>query len=216
MKNKDFDNPLLRPSTKYDFESVSIGTQEWLTRNLDVDRFWNGHIIPHVESDEEWKKAGRKGQPAWCYYDNDSENGKEYGKLYNWFAVNDKRGLAPKGWHVPSYDEWFSLHEFLGGGTIAGYKIKSIKGWKDLKDENSLIIEKGNGNDSYGFNALPSGCRIDDGSFGSIRSIALFWSSSEEDDFHALYWPLYNNYRDVSWNNFDLKQMGFSVRCLRV
>jgi uncharacterized protein (TIGR02145 family) len=71
------------------------------------------------------EKGWKKRSTAWCYYENVPENVKEYGKLYNWFAVNDKRGLAPKGWNVPTYDEWFGLYEFLGGGIIAGYKIKS-------------------------------------------------------------------------------------------
>jgi hypothetical protein len=88
------------------YESVRIGDQLWMTRNLDVDRFRNGDLIPHVKSDEEWIKAGENGQPAWCYYDNDPKNGKKYGKLYNWFAVNDPRGLAPKSWHVPTDEEW--------------------------------------------------------------------------------------------------------------
>jgi len=69
---------------KPQYESVIIGNQEWMTRNLDVDRFQNGVLIPHVESNEEWKKAGENGQPAWCYYKNNPENGKKYGKLYNW------------------------------------------------------------------------------------------------------------------------------------
>jgi len=79
------------------YESIKIGNQEWMTRNLDVDRFRNGDLIPHVKLDVEWEETRRKGQPAWCYYDNDPENGKKYGKLYNWCAVNDPRGLAPDG-----------------------------------------------------------------------------------------------------------------------
>jgi hypothetical protein len=76
---------------KPQYESVIIGNQEWMTRNLDVPRFRNGDLIPHIESKEEWEEAGENGQPAWCYYDNNPENGKKYGKLYNWHAVNDPR-----------------------------------------------------------------------------------------------------------------------------
>ncbi|MFZ4378002.1 MAG: fibrobacter succinogenes major paralogous domain-containing protein, partial [Saprospiraceae bacterium] len=116
---------------KPQYETVMIGTQEWMTRNLDVDRFQNGVLIPHVESNKEWKKAGENGQPAWCYYDNNPENGKKYGKLYNWFAINDPRRLAPKGWHVPTFEEWNSLVEFLGkdDGQVEGQvnRIKNIK-----------------------------------------------------------------------------------------
>ena len=116
---------------KPQYESVKIGNQEWMNRNLDVDRFRNRDLIPHIESDEEWKKAGQNEQPAWCYYDNDPENGKKYGKLYNWFAVNDPRGLAPEGFHVPTDDEWTILVEFLGGKDIAGHKMKSVDGWEE-------------------------------------------------------------------------------------
>ena len=104
------------------YDSVRIGNQEWMTRNLDVDRFRNGDFIPHVELYEEWEKVGENGQPAWCYYKNSPENGKKYGKLYNWFAVNDPRGLAPEGWHVPTYEEWSILAEFLGAKILQAIK----------------------------------------------------------------------------------------------
>ncbi len=109
---------------KPQYDSIKIGNQEWMTRNLDVDRFQNGDLIPNIESNEEWKKAGENAQPAWCYYDNDPENGKKYRKLYNWFAVNDPRGLAPEGSHITSQKEWNILVEFLGGFKIAGLKMK--------------------------------------------------------------------------------------------
>ena len=89
---------------KPQYKSVRIGDQEWMTRNLDVDRFRNGDLISNIESDKEWEEAGENGQPAWCYYDNDPEYGKKYGKLYNWYAVNDPRVLAPQGWHIATYD----------------------------------------------------------------------------------------------------------------
>jgi hypothetical protein len=77
--------------------------------------FRNGDLIPHIESNEEWKRADENKKPAWCYYDNDPANGPKYGKLYNWYAVSDPRGLCPVGWHVPSEDEWTELTDALGG-----------------------------------------------------------------------------------------------------
>lgn len=73
-------------------EEVKIGDQIWMTRNLNVDKFCNGDPIPETKTNEEWIKAGENGKPAWCYYDNDPANGEKYGKLYNWYAVNDPRG----------------------------------------------------------------------------------------------------------------------------
>ena len=104
---------------------VTIGSQVWMTENLNVDKFRNGDPIPEAKTYEEWKKAGENKQPAWCNYKNDPANGEKYGKLYNWFAVNDPRGLAPKGCHIPSDKEWTVLTDFLGGNKVAGTKMKS-------------------------------------------------------------------------------------------
>ena len=79
-----------------------------------MDKFRNGYTISEASTDEEWKLAGKNGKPAWCYYDNNPENGKVYGKIYNWFAVNDPRGLAPKGFHIPTDQEWTALEDVLG------------------------------------------------------------------------------------------------------
>src|SRR3989338_8108735 len=80
---------------------VQIGGQTWMAENLNVESFRNGDPIPEVKSAEEWEKVGKRKKPAWCYYDYTSANGTKYGKLYNWYAVNDPRGLAPDGWHIP-------------------------------------------------------------------------------------------------------------------
>ncbi len=106
-------------------QTVTIGTQVWMIKNLDVATFRNGDPIPQAKTAEEWVKAGENQQPAWCYYDNDPANGAKYGKLYNWYAVNDSRGLAPVGYHIPSDAEWRKLTDFLGGEDIAGAKMKS-------------------------------------------------------------------------------------------
>lgn len=110
-------------------QTVTIGTQVWMTKNLDVATFRNGDPIPEAKTNEEWKKAGENKQPAWCYYNNDPANGAKYGKLYNWYAVNDPRGLAPIGYHIPSVVEWTIIVEYLGGEEAAGKKMKSTTEW---------------------------------------------------------------------------------------
>jgi uncharacterized protein (TIGR02145 family) len=110
-------------------QTVTIGSQTWTTKNLDVATFRNGDLIPEAKTDEEWKAAGENKQPAWCYYDNKAANGTKYGKLYNWYAVNDPRGLAPIGYHIPTDEEWTVLSTFLGGEDVAGKKMKSSSGW---------------------------------------------------------------------------------------
>jgi len=90
-------------------ETVIIGTQEWTTKNLNVSKYRNGDIIPEVKDPEKW---GNLKTGAWCYYNNDPKNGAMYGKLYNWYAVNDPRGLAPEGFHIPSDSELSIVTDF--------------------------------------------------------------------------------------------------------
>ena len=198
---------------KPQFDSVRIGNQEWMTRNLDVDRFRNGDLIPQIDSNVEWEKAGQNKQPAWCYYNNDPENGKKYGKLYNWFVVNDPRGLAPLGWHIPTDEEWTCLVEFLG--KDAGYKMRSVEGWNDWKDKYGQI-RNGNGANLSEFNGLPGGYRFLNGSFTNIRSyFAFFWSSTESNINSAWNCFLYFSSGSVSRFRTSYKSVGASVRCLR-
>jgi len=103
---------------------VTIGTQTWTTKNLDVATFRNGDAIPEAKTNEEWQEAEDNKQPAWCYYNNDPKHGTKYGKLYNWYAVNDSRGLAPTGFHIPSDEEWTVLDIFLGSDKVSAKKMK--------------------------------------------------------------------------------------------
>jgi uncharacterized protein (TIGR02145 family) len=155
--------------------SDKIGNQVWTNENLNVEHFRNGDLIPESKTATEWEAAGNAKKPAWCYYDNDPKNGKKYGKLYNWYAVNDTRGLAPDGWHVPTDLEWPLLEFNLGDD--AGKKMKSSSGWN----------HNGNGTNSSGFAGLPGGCRFYDGSFGNVGSIGCWWSASERNVVSTLW-----------------------------
>ena len=126
-------------------ETVKIGKQEWSTENLNVDHFNNGDEIQQIESAADWLMHLKEKKPAWCYYENDASNEKKYGKLYNWHAVNDPRGIAPKGYHIPSDTEWTELIDYLdgvpanpndviGSGTIAGPKMKNDSGWNNSEN----------------------------------------------------------------------------------
>jgi uncharacterized protein (TIGR02145 family) len=185
-------------------QTVTIGTQVWMTKNLDVDRFRNGDPIPEVKTNEEWENAGENEQPAWCYYDNNPKNGEKYGKLYNWYAVKDSRGLAPIGYHIPSYKEWSKLTDNLGGEEVAGYKMKSTSGW----------VKNGNGSNSSGFSGLPGGHRYDDGTFDNIGEYADWWSSTEFGSYTA--WHISLDCKSGSVSSIDyMPELGFSVRCLK-
>jgi uncharacterized protein (TIGR02145 family) len=102
------------------YKTVVIGSQTWMAENLNVSKFRNGDLIPEAKTKEDWEQAGKNKQPAWCYYNNDPTNSAKFGILYNWYAVNDPRGLSPAGYHVPTDAEWTSLTTFLGGVEAAG------------------------------------------------------------------------------------------------
>jgi uncharacterized protein (TIGR02145 family) len=180
--------------TKTKMNAITIGGQVWISQNLDVSNFQNGDPIPEAKNESEWKKAGELRQPVWCYYNNDSSNKKKYGKLYNWYAINDKRGLAPRGWHIPDEGEWTKLANELGGEQTAGSKIKY---------------------DEAGFNGLFCGFRDRDGKFYNDGFVGYWWSSTESLPTTALCYSI--TYFSDAFNSDRSgdKQKGFSVRCVK-
>ena len=168
----------------------SIGNQVWMSLNFDGDKFRNGDPIPQAKTVQEWNSAGQNKQPAWCYYDNDPKNGAKYGKLYNWYAVNDPRILAPKGWHIPSDAEWTALGKHL------------------RDDENKKI----------GLLGLLGGCRAGQ-KFRGIGVSAGWWSSTESNAFCARGRCKHGNRDNLGILNEDMgygvKSVGLSVPCLR-
>lgn len=183
---------------------VKIGDQVWMSSNCDVDKFRNGAPIPHAKTKEEWVSAGENKQPAWCYYENDPENGQKYGKLYNWFAVNDPRGLAPEGWHVPSDKEWTELTDHFGEAQGIGRILKSSTGW----------MLPGNGTNESEFSALPGGFRYDDGTFAIIGISGGWWCSFDATDDSA--WARIMGYKsDDVVKDYCKKNEGMSVRCIK-
>jgi uncharacterized protein (TIGR02145 family) len=196
-------------------QTVTIGNQIWMSKNLDVSTFRNGDPIPEIKSEEEWQMAEENGQPAWCYYDNDPANGEKYGKLYNWHAVNDPRGLAPEGWHIPSEDELDELINFLGGIDLAGVKMKTSLGWDDyIKPFGTKESWKGT-NESK-FSGLPGGLRYSNGNFMFLGISGSWWSTVEIDEITILrnYFTLYHDSPLVHGFDSDISD-GISVRCLK-
>ncbi len=193
-------------NTKPDeLKTVKIGTQQWTVSNLTISNYRNGDIIAQAKNIDEWIKYGTEKKGAWCYYNFVDKNGTLYGKLYNWFAINDTRGFAPSGYHVPSDKEWRTLSDFLGGNEVAGKKLKSKEGWKD----------NGNGTNETGFNALAGGGVWEKG-FYSLEEYGNWWTSTENDDELAYH-------RDMGYNSTSLyrgyagktKTRGFSVRLIK-
>jgi uncharacterized protein (TIGR02145 family) len=190
-------------SSSNDSNSIQIGPQLWSTQNLNVSKYRNGDEIPQVQDATEWA-ALQTG--AWCYYENLDDNGTKYGKLYNWYAVNDPRGLAPDGFLIPSDEDWVTLINYLGGESVAGGKMKE-NGTAHWNEPNKMATN------SSGFRGLPGGFRCNNGNFFCIGVGGLWWSRSEKNTLES------NGYR-INYDTGNTlcgsseKTWGFSVRCL--
>jgi uncharacterized protein (TIGR02145 family) len=184
--------------------TVVIGTQQWMEKNLDVMTYRNGDVIPQVTDATVW--AGLT-TGAWCYYNNDPLNGAIYGKLYNWYAVNDPRGLAPQGWHIPTYNEWTTLSTLLGGDAAAGGKMKTTGTTIWTTPNTSATNESG-------FAGLPGGFRYYNATFYYGGDYGYWWSATEFNSTNALYCALYGSYGYLGRPYGSMKN-AFSVRCLR-
>jgi len=189
------------------YKEVKIGNQVWMAENLNVEKFRNGDPIPHANTLAKWRKAGQEGKPAWCYYDNDPANGKIYGKLYNWYAVSDWRGLAPEGWRIPSDADWSKLVELLGDREVAGGKLKSTDTtyWKS---PNTAATNE------TGFTALPGGFGGGNDAFDYIGNYGYWWSATESRAGYPRIWGVHYDSGFVDSENGG-KEGGLSVRCIK-
>ncbi len=192
----------VQPPITPTIEVVTIGTQVWQSKNLDVVTYRNGDTIPQVTDRFAF---GQLTTGAWCWYENNSANGSTYGRLYNWYAVNDSRGLAPAGYHIPTDAEWTILTNYLGGASIAGGKMKSTTLWANPNT---------GATNSSGFTGLPGGYRYIVENFNQIGWVGTWWSSTEYDA--NLAWCRYLYYMNgVVAEVFRIKTDGQSVRCIK-
>lgn len=183
-------------------DTVVIGSQTWMTSNLNVLTFRNGDTILQAKTNAEWTSAAKTKTPAWCYVNNDGANGERHGKLYNYWAVIDKRGLAPSGWRIPNDADFATLLQEIGESN--GDKLKSVSGWEN----------GGNGSNSSGYNAEASGYRNATGLFNPIGRLTCWWTLSEKSSGSA--WGYTLVAADNSFKQDDFyKQSGLSVRCIK-
>jgi len=199
----------------YDYATVLIGEQCWFAENLRSENYDNGDAIPAGLSDSEWTSTTLGattvyGEDAGCNnfspdFDacDPAQSLNEYGRLYNWYAVDDSRGLCPSGWHVPTDGEWTVMTDFLGGENVAGGQMKTTYGW----------YQGGNGTNSSGFSGLPGGYRNFNGYFANAGLDGNWWSSSPtgSDAWSRI---LYDFNENVNRANRSQRN-GFSVRCVR-
>lgn len=185
---------------------VRICYSSWMLKNINVRTYRNGDSIPVVTDPLEWANLTTG---AMCWYNNDSANGNTYGALYNWYALNDPRGLAPAGWHVPTINEWTTLVNCLGGENTAGGKLKAVSAlWTSTPNVGAT--------NSSGFTALPGGFR--DGNSGNFFSLGtdggFWWTSSAYDSNNA--WNKYVVYDGTMVLGSPVnKTYGLSLRCIK-
>jgi len=176
---------------------VKMGEQIWSAKNLDVSKFRNGEVIPELKTKADWDNARKNSKPGFCYYKGDPVNGKKYGKHYNWFAVNDPRGLAPKGWHIATQEEWNTLAEFLGGDTIAGNKL--------------LLAESP---ETKAFKMLlAGGC----GTFNQCNDAdknAVWWTATNQKEDFAMMCIFDKRFKALAQTDYP-KSVCLSVRCVK-
>lgn len=186
------------------------GTQKWASANLSVTRYRNGDIIPEVQDPAAWA-ALTTG--AWCWYNNDGATNNVYGRLYNWYAVHDPRGLAPRNYHVPTDAEWDMFSASFGGDAVSGGSLKATG-----------TVEAGNGlwyapntaaTNISGFTGIPGGKRsFIDNSFVYNRYIGYYWSATEHSSSDA--WNRQLNFNSGILDKlYSYKLDGMSVRCIK-
>jgi uncharacterized protein (TIGR02145 family) len=179
--NQNFED-LLNETSK-EIQSIKIGNQVWSKNNFDMNTYQNGDLIPHVEDNNEWKKLSTG---AWCFYENNVDNTFKYGKLYNWYTINDPRGFAPIGWRIPTDNDWLQLINYLGGKELAGKRLREIEGFYDIA----------------------GGYRQMDGGFSGINQSGNFWSSSESNENGVQCSIHCNEYNKRDWTELHLKLLG--------
>ena len=178
------------------YSTVQIGDQCWFAENLRTTTYLNGDAIPQNLSNGDWSSTT---SGAMAFYDNVPTNSG----LYNWYAVDDARGLCPSGWHVPTDAEWTIMTDHLGGESVAGGQMKSNYGW----------LFGGNDTNSSGFSGLPGGDRYSNGLFYDAGFHGFWWSSSPSGSGAWLRYLSSSNENVNRLNNSP--QAGFSVRCVR-
>jgi uncharacterized protein (TIGR02145 family) len=200
------------------YNTVTIGTQTWMTGNLKTTKYNDGVSIPLISDNLAWDE---RTTGAYCWYNNDpTANENLYGKLYNWYTVNTGK-LCPTGWHVPTDAEWVTLKNYLtnngygfeGSGSDIAKSMSAKTAWAT----SPYVGSPGNdpsSNNSSGFSALPGGYRSGPGSFNGIGEDGYWWSASEYNSTDALYRYLQNSGTVIFGDN-RIKVIGYSVRCMK-
>ncbi|MCE5305999.1 fibrobacter succinogenes major paralogous domain-containing protein [bacterium] len=202
------------------YNTITIGTQVWMVENLKTTRYRNGEPIPNVTDNSAWATST---QGAQCSYNNNVANDIKYGKLYNWYAVNDSRKLAPKGWHIPSEAEWTTLINYITANLGISASLAKALAAKTDWSSSTEVGAVGNDlskNNSSGFTALPGGFRGVNGPsgvFGWFRDTGCFWTANglNESWGPAAASRFISSSSDKVQTGAFFRSDGLSVRCIK-
>lgn len=192
------------------FKTYKFGNKFWLSQNLQVKKFRNGGLIQEAGTNDEWNRALKNKSPAWCYYENDPRN-EWRGLIYNWYAVNDSRGLAPKGYHVATKKDWEDLELSLGGGKQAVIALLRIEDNEMLPYDPNKFLLSGQARNSY---------TTGEPYWSFENNGAEYWTSTLGSTINkSYYWRLfYVNRTDGGYTELEEQNnngMGLPVRCVR-
>lgn len=193
------------------YKIVAIGTQWWMAENLKVTQFANGDPIPHLTNATEWANTE---EGAYCYYGNRTNFADSYGNLYNWYTVEDERGLCPSGWHVATDADWITMEMFLG---MSAEEAERMTAWRGTDEGSKLKDESFEGNNSSGFTALATGYRDPEGVFKAMGTDNDYWTSTPYNNEGTIEGVLHGflNSKTSTVRNFHVPGYGFCIRCVR-
>ena len=193
------------------YKTVKIAFQIWMAENLKVSHYRNGDPIYYAKSNLEWQSASENRVGAWCFLDNNPSNGNVLGKLYNWYAVNDPRGISPIEWHVASDEDWKELELYLGMSKEDVDDAHDLRG--ETQNVASFLIASGFNIENDAFNVLPTALRHDNGDF-EYHEWCYTWTSSQEDLEIAWERTFFDKRKGISRLSIH-KGYGFSIRCIK-
>lgn len=183
------------------YNTIQIGNQCWTKENLKVTKYADNTAIPSVTLAADWSNLT---SGAWCNYNNNSQFNATYGKLYNWYAVTNSKGVCPAGWHIPDQNEISTAATFLGGSALAGGKMKSTTLW---------TAPNTGATNSSGFSALAGGQRQSTGTFSGQGTEAGFWTVSNGEG-GALRFSMTNDTEALTVAGVS-QNAGQAIRCVK-
>lgn len=205
---------LVKDADGNEYTTVTIGTQTWMVENLKTTTYRNGDPIPNVTDGTEWSNLTTG---AYCDYNNEDTNSNTYGRLYNWYAVQDERNIAPLGWHVPTDVDYYKLVKFIDANAVTSYGIESEIAGAIMKEVGYEHWDAPNAGatDQYGFKGIGGGARDGFGDFVNLNIKGYFWTKTE-DDLTSRPW-----YRNLLNDGVTIRRYtsgassGFSVRLVK-